>query len=193
MKKFIEIMKPDEKCSILDIGGTPGNWELLDKKLNVTLLNLTIPSNIERYRGKYEFVKGDGTKLQFPDKSFDIVFSNSVIEHVGTFDSQVNFAQEIQRVGKNYFVQTPAKSFPFEPHLLTPFIHYFPLNIQVKYLSGFTLHSLLSGSKKDEIIKMMSSICLLNYKSFCNMFSSCQHYKEKFMLLDKSYVVYRIS
>jgi 2-polyprenyl-3-methyl-5-hydroxy-6-metoxy-1,4-benzoquinol methylase len=59
-------------------------------------------------------------------RSFDIVFSNSVIEHVGDAESQQQFAHEIARVGRAYWVQTPNRRFPVEPHLLTPFLHFLP-------------------------------------------------------------------
>lgn len=55
---------------------------------------------------------------QFQDNEFDAVFSNSVIEHVGDYEAQRQMANEIMRVGKRYFVQTPNFYFPIEPHIL---------------------------------------------------------------------------
>jgi hypothetical protein len=54
------------------------------------------------------------------DQEYDIAFSNSVIEHVGDWERQAAFASEIRRVGKNLWIQTPAKECPIEPHYLAP-------------------------------------------------------------------------
>ena len=85
------------------------------------------------------------------DNEFDIVFSNSVIEHVGDFWKQKLFSSEIQRVGKRYFVQTPSFWFPYEPHTLIPFYQFFPVNIkmllrQVYPKSTYPVEELLSIS-----------------------------------------------
>ena len=69
--------------------------------------------------------RADGTQLPFADGSFPIVFSNSVIEHVPK-GLQPAFAREIRRVGDRYFVQTPNRWFPIEPHYQMPFVHFLP-------------------------------------------------------------------
>jgi len=73
----------------------------------------------------------DGKRLPFSDKAVDIVFSNAVIEHVGPWPDQQQFAREIMRVGKGWFVATPNFYFPFEFHYWLPFIHWFPKKVQV--------------------------------------------------------------
>jgi len=73
----------------------------------------------------------DGCCLPFPDKSFDLVFSNAVIEHIPFRQKQ--FADEIMRVGKSWFVTTPNYWYPFESHYHLPFIHFLPLSLQREY------------------------------------------------------------
>ncbi len=68
----------------------------------------------------------DGCALPFPDKSFDIVFSNAVIEHIVGAGRQQQFAREVTRVGKSWFVTTPNYWFPLESHYLLPFMQFFP-------------------------------------------------------------------
>ncbi len=75
----------------------------------------------------------DGCSLPFPDKSFDLVFSNAVIEHVLGRTSQRRFAEEMMRVGKSWFVTTPNYWFPFESHYHLPFIQFLPLVLQREY------------------------------------------------------------
>lgn len=91
-------------------------------------------------------------KLPFQNNSFDIVFRNSVIEHVTipkdriwrlysgnefrrrSLVHQKEFADEIRRVGKGYWVQSPYKYFPVESHTWLPFIALFPRSILILML-----------------------------------------------------------
>lgn len=79
-----------------------------------------IPNNDPEYRpvNKYQVlflqpnqttVVGDGTRLAFEDQSFDLVYSNSVIEHLGTWEKQQAFAAEARRVGRGYWIPTPGQ------------------------------------------------------------------------------------
>src|SRR5580700_6944769 len=117
MREFVSRFGVTEETRILDVGGTPVNWLLAGVRPRVTLLNM--PRGQERDEASFTFVSGDGCQLPFRDQSFEIIFSNSVIEHVGTPDQQRRFAQEIQRVGRRYWVQTPNRRFPVAQHLLT--------------------------------------------------------------------------
>jgi ubiquinone/menaquinone biosynthesis C-methylase UbiE len=118
-------MFPEQNCkTIIDIGGTRYQWDRLGHKSEITILNLSVPGNADDSPDNYHFVAGDTRNTSFPDKSFDLAFSNSVIEHVDNWDNQKQFAQEILRIGKQIYCQTPNKWFFVEPHLIAPFVHY---------------------------------------------------------------------
>lgn len=96
----------------------------------------------------------DGCALPFPDKSFDLAFSNAVIEHILGKGRQELFAREVMRVARSWFVTTPNFWFPFESHYCLPFIQYLPRPVQREYNRLFGTHvpkgqvqelSLLSG------------------------------------------------
>jgi hypothetical protein len=77
---FCSAFPPSAFRTVLDVGGTSQIWHMLDTPYDVTLLNED-PQELET--GSVRCVIGDGRNLQFPDRSFDVAFSNSVIEHVG--------------------------------------------------------------------------------------------------------------
>jgi SAM-dependent methyltransferase len=78
-------------------------------------------------------VRGDAADgLPFADSEFDLVYCSSVIEHVPP-QRRAAFAAELRRVGRGWLVQTPAWSFPLEPHSLLPMAHWLPARLQRPY------------------------------------------------------------
>lgn len=86
------------------------------------------------------YVVFDGCSLPFPDKSFDIVFSNAVVEHILGPGRQEQFAREVMRVGKSWFITTPNYWYPFESHYHLPFIQFMPEGLQRGYNSLLGSH-----------------------------------------------------
>jgi SAM-dependent methyltransferase len=70
--------------------------------------------------------------LPFADDEFDLAYSSSVIEHVAP-ERRETFAAELRRVARGWFVQTPAWSFPVEPHSLLPAAHWLPSPVRRPY------------------------------------------------------------
>ena len=125
MRRFLAAVTPRAGERLLDVGGTAGFWTDAGLAAQLTLLNRD-PVAAGPSAAGMEFVAGDGCALPFEDGAFEVVFSNSVIEHVGTWERQQAFAAEMRRVGQRLWVQTPAREFFLEPHLVAPFIHWLP-------------------------------------------------------------------
>jgi Methyltransferase domain len=122
--------------SIIDIGGTTEFWERCGwadrEDVTITLVNLA--EQEQRYANITPTV-GDATDLsEHPDDGFDIAFSNSVIEHLFTFDAQAKMAAEVRRVATAFWIQTPNFWFPIEPHFLVPAWHWLPESTRVAIL-----------------------------------------------------------
>ena len=120
---------------LLDVGGGLGIDEefvsLYATFSEVFIVNLDthrfdVPKDLKLVR-----IAADGRNLPFESASIDWVFSNAVIEHVGGWAGQKQFANEIRRVAaKGYFVATPNKYFPIEPHTLLPFYQFLNPKLQ---------------------------------------------------------------
>ncbi len=118
---------------VVDFGGSAPLWDQIGDGYDVTLLNRFPETNA----GKYRMIIGDGCRAPFASKSYDMAFSNSVIEHVGDREAQRRFADEMQRVGRRVFCQTPNRWFPMDPHSLTPFLHWVPQQLQTRWMFRF--------------------------------------------------------
>ena len=121
--------------------------------------------------------------MPFKDNEFDVVFSNSVIEHVGDFWDQKLFAAEVQRVSKRYFLQTPSFWFPYEPHAMIPFFQFLPSNLKM-WLR-------LVYPKSTYPIEELLSIRLLTKKELKYLFPYATIITERMFLLPKSYYIFK--
>ena len=191
MNRFMKTFEPTAETTVLDVGGTLYNWEKIDARFPVTLLN-TEPPESDAVAARYALLQGSGTQLDFPDRSFDIAFSNSVIEHVGSLDAQRAFAEELRRVGRQVWVQTPARSFFFEPHLLAPFIHFLPLSWQRRLVRNFTLWGWATRPSQASVDRMLGGLHLLDAATFRDLFPDCEIRRERFLGFTKAFVAVRI-
>ena len=148
MERFVAEFGVSAETRILDVGGAADCWDEVRPRPRVTLLNM--PRAFTELCPEFCLVAGDGRRLPFADGSFDVVFSNSVIEHVGDAASQALFAQEVARVGRGYWVQTPNRWFPVEQHLLTPVIHWLPKGWQRALVPRWTVWGLLTKVSADQ-------------------------------------------
>jgi SAM-dependent methyltransferase len=123
---LIGLMRLTPQSRILDLGCGPLGLRAFAPELDITGVDRSPRSE---YPGP--FVQADVTRpLPFADGEFDLAFSNSVIEHVADREA---FAAEAMRVARGWWVQTPAFSFPVEPHALLPFAHWLPSAVRRRY------------------------------------------------------------
>lgn len=197
-KRFIYfeklINKLPKPIHILDVGGTEDFWvnRSYHKKENIKITLLNLKKIITKY-SNIKSIIGDATDLSsFKENHFNIVFSNSVIEHLHNFKNQQKMAKEVRRVGVYHFIQTPNKYFIIEPHFLLPLFQFLPKSIQYLLL---TKTKLSRGKKwnKEFAREYIQEIRLLSKKEMEFLFPNSKTKTERFLGMSKSYTLHNLN
>ena len=181
-------------CRILDVGGTRFYWELgrdliESEKITVDLLNLVeAPSESAPFRT----ITGDARNMSdITDNFYDLVHSNSVIEHVGDWRDMTAMAHEVRRLAPRYFVQTPYFWFPFEPHFRFLFFHWFPEQIRYRLLMMKKLGYYNKQDAVSDAVSKIQSARLLDKSQFSTLFPDANIVSERVGFLTKSLMAIR--
>lgn len=164
LQLFFDLLRPNQDDRVLDVGGecdpAGPSVQLSDNypwKNRVTVANIDLEA-MKRVRQTYpdsDVLLADACRLPFPDKSFDIGFSNAVIEHLYTRRNQQQMAAEIQRVCKRWFLATPNRWYPYEFHARLPFVSWLPAPLMHRVTRvvcyNHVHHRYMSGLRTDEI------------------------------------------
>lgn len=165
-----------KRVKILDLGGTQEYWEMMEytdpNLIQVTIINL---DNIKVTLPNFSFIRIDILDLDIDKFDYDIIFSHSLIEHV----DHEKFAKLIRSFKKPYFIQTPNKNFPIEPHFLIPLFQYFPLWLKYWCIRNF----------RKELESEVESINLLDRKEIERLFPDSFIYEGKLLGLTQSFIV----
>jgi hypothetical protein len=180
-----------EQPTILDVGGTQVYWEQLNSFCKTDVSPIITNILIECLKkGKYPGIVGDGKILSYiKDNTLDIVYSNSVIEHFSSFKEQSEMAENIRRVAKYFFVQTPAFVFPLEPHFLFPFFHWLPKKVRIWFVQNFNLGWYQKCQSYFEAEELVASIRILKKKELKELFEDSTVITERFLFIPKSYLI----
>lgn len=184
--------------SILDVGGREAYWLALptqflaENEVRITILNL--PSDLVGDDNEiFTHAVGDACEMyQYPNHSFDIVHSNSVIEHVGDWSRIKAFAEETRRLAPRLFVQTPYFWFPIEPHFIKLAHHWLPKSLRVSMWMRFKMGERERANNIDEAMYQLDDEpYLLDMRMFRFLFPDCQIIRERFLFFTKSMVAFR--
>jgi hypothetical protein len=173
---------------ILDLGGHINYWKNIDlgNIAHIVLLNNEASELTGDMDDLFSIDLGDACHLsQYADKSFDLVHSNSVIEHVGLWPRQHAMAREAMRVGHAGWIQTPAFEFPIEPHHRVPFVHWFGSSIQRALLRLRFPDEGVDGRRN-----CVDLTNLLSHVEMKALFPGCAIHVERFALLKKSFTAH---
>lgn len=181
-------------CRIADIGGTEYYWQIAGDfiaraAVEIHLINLEKAATIG---GKFTTHAGDACRLAaFADDSFDLVHSNSVIEHVGDWRRMTAMADEVRRLAPAYFVQTPNFWFPYEPHFRAPFFHWLPEPVRARLLMRFNLGFGGRRATLDAAMQGLQSSNLIGEAQMAALFPDARIAREKVFCLTKSLMAIR--
>jgi hypothetical protein len=196
IKTLIETIAAEKGCCrIVDLGGMPDYWDLFDRdflearKVHVTLVNTFRLADSDPM---FDMVEGDACGLDgMADNAFDLVHSNSVIEHVGDWARMTAFAGEVRRLAPRYYVQTPYFWFPVEPHYASLFFHWrseqWRARALMKRAHGFADKAPDMGAAMREV----QDARLLDKAQFTFLFPDAAHFDEQAAGLTKSLIAIR--
>lgn len=177
---------------MLDVGGTTEYWRKRgwagNPDYQITLVNM------HQEESEYDNITGtvgDATNMsEHADKSFDIVYSNSVIEHLFNFDAQQAMAREVQRIARAYWIQTPNYWFPIEPHFHYPGWQWLPVETRIKKLMKKRCGQRGPIPEREKAEAMVKEIRLMTGREIRQIFPTATIYKERFFGLVKSFVAH---
>ena len=184
MDLFVALMSPRSSDKIIDLGGQPSIWDAVQRPLDIAMLNLgSIDKKTTHH--KIAYFLGDACDAkQFASESFHIVFSNSVIEHVGPWEKQAAFAHEARRLAKRYWIQTPCKWFPIEPHCGMPFWWFYPERLRKFFISRWQ-------SSVPDWTQMVRETTVLTKRDLQTLFPDAAIITEWRFFIPKSYIAYK--
>jgi Methyltransferase domain len=143
--------------SVIDLGGTVEAWQRAPvHPARVHVVNLESPP--EEMPTWIRADQADACSLppRISDGTYDLVFSNSVIEHVGGHAQRMRFAEAVHKLAERHWVQTPYRYFPIEPHWLFPGFQFLPLAVRAELARRWPLAHKLSESRNDGLSGVMS-------------------------------------
>ena len=169
-------------CRIADIGGTEYYWNIFgtyvqDNPIEIDLINLNrVPVN----GAQFHSIAGNATDLSdIGDNTYDLVHSNSVIEHVGNWDAMSRMAANVRHLAPVYYVQTPYFWFPLEPHFRTPFFHWLPEQVRYRMLMNSNLGFGGKRNTVDEAMRGLQSAVLLGKGQIAALFPDAELKSER--------------
>jgi hypothetical protein len=196
--KIIEgLLTSKQTVRILDLGGTPAYWRILPAellrsgRLHITLVNFDSALVIKDPR-VFEQLNADVCSLDnIADYSYDIVHSNSVLEHVGSWQRMKEFATHARRLAHVYFVQTPNVWFPIEPHFLCPAFHWLPIQCRAWLLMKCGLGRYPRAPDIDTAYKAVESVNMICMGQLKYLFPDATIISERYCWIRKSMIAVR--
>lgn len=191
---------PDiESYNVLDLGGTAYSWmqEGAVRPKSVTLVNLfdgelTVRQEQDPLPDWLTLVVGDACDLpdELLDRHYDLVFSNSLIEHVGGPARRTMLAAQVHATADRHWIQTPYRYFPVEPHWLFPLFQFLPLVVRA-WLSRVWPLAHTRATTWDGAVATALDTELLGITELRHLFPGSTVHRERFLGLTKSVVLVR--
>jgi hypothetical protein len=182
-----------ERMSVIDLGGTAESWLRAPvRPARVHVVNLEPEADAADLPGWLRADQGDACDLPagILGASYDLAFSNSVIEHVGGHAQRLRFAEAVHKLADRHWIQTPYRYFPVEPHWLFPGFQFLPLSVRAQISHRWPLAHTRSASRNDGLAEAMS-VELLSLAEMAHYFPHAEIRLERMLGLVKSLIAVR--
>ncbi len=183
---------------ILDLGGRKAYWNIFEngylasRNAKITLLNPDLSESNTKESEDFVELAGDACSIPaFGNNAFDVVHSNSTIEHVGDWGKMEGFAREARRLAPSYYIQTPYYWFPLEPHVLLPVFHWLPEGVRAKILLHTPLAAYGASVDMGAAMRRVQFYRLLDRAQMTHLFPDAQIRFEWFGPIPKSLIAIR--
>jgi len=177
-----------EEMEVLDLGGTPGFWRAANcRPAHLTIVNIQQEPSDQPW---VESVSGDACVYE-PKRKFDLVMSNSLLEHVGGHYRRAQVAEVIRGAAPNHWVQTPYRYFPIEPHWIAPGMQFLPPNLRARVVQYWPLGGRNHRDEPREALREALETELVSEAEMRYLFPDSGLWKERFGGLTKSLVAVR--
>lgn len=183
---------------ILDLGGSGYYWErfghdFLDMyDVEVTMMNIEPAEMDGDLSGRVFAKQGDACSTGYPDNAFDFVHSNSLVEHLRSWDNMKKFAREVRRLAPSYYVQTPSWWFPVDPHFYkVPGFHWMPRRLRRVLLQRFPVAYSGRLPDREQAEDAIDDCQLLSASQLRQLFPDARIEREKVVGLTKSLIAVR--
>lgn len=190
-----QLASEKETFHLLDIGGDIAYWKHVgwnSDNCHIHLLNLYENRIEDKDAANYHTIVGNALGLPFQKGKFDLVFSNSVIEHVGSYENQKKFAEEVTRICDRYIIQTPSLWFPLEPHSVIPLFQFIPHRLRALFIMTFNINYFPKKSTYKEALVVSRSTLMFTRKRFRKLFPDAEIQVEKLFGIPKSYTAVKL-
>jgi hypothetical protein len=192
MMMLLERFPDLDRMEVADLGGTVRTWTRAPRRpAHVTLLNLEPPA--DEVPDWVTLRAGDACDLpaELASRRFDLVFSNSVIEHVGGHERRARFADSVHRLADRHWVQAPYQYFPIEPHWVFPMFQFLPVAAQAAVAVRWPLSHVTRPRTRAEAVPMVLEIELMTRTQMRHYFPGSRLLTERFAGLPKSLIACR--
>lgn len=172
--------------TVLDLGGTRSWWEQLPfSPRHVTVVNLDTETASD---SRVTSIEADACSSDLRDLGvFDLVFSNSLLEHVGGYSRRRDLAANILSMAPNHWVQTPYRYFPLEPHWVFPGHQFLPLATRARLSEKWHWGHMQSGTFEEALEDCLSTE-LVSKTELRHLFPGSAIWHERIVGLTKSLV-----
>lgn len=177
--------------SVVDLGGRVETWTSAPvRPRHVHLLNLEPISGDLPEWATFEEVDCCQLPRHLAQRTFDLAFSNSVIEHVGGHERRLRFAEAIRSLAPAFFIQTPYRYFPIEPHWVAPAMQFLPVTARAALAERWPLSHSPAGSRENALESVLWTE-LVDRTQMRHYFPDAEIFFERVCGLPKSIMVVR--